>query len=84
MFKHFDQNNVYDFTEKDFESLKPDDHAFALQMYFVRQFRTTINQYIEQSIENKLSTFKEKMEQDFEHRIDELVEEKIKAKLGKQ
>lgn len=59
MFKHFDSNNVYDFTEKDFDSLKPDDHAFALQMYFIRQFRKTINGYIDQSVENKLSKFKE-------------------------
>lgn len=55
MFKHFDQNNVYDFTEKDFDNLEPDNHAFALQMFFVRQFRTSINLYIDQQVENKIS-----------------------------
>jgi hypothetical protein len=84
MFKHFNQNNVYDFTEKDFESLKPDDHAFALQMYFIRQFRNTINVYIEQEVENKLSKFKEKMEHDFEDKIDGMVDERISKKLDKQ
>ena len=39
-------------------------------MYFIRQFRNSINIYIEQSVENKLSKFKEKMEAEFDHKVD--------------
>jgi hypothetical protein len=53
-------------------------------MYFIRQFRNTINVYIEQEVENKLSKFKEKMEHDFEDKIDGMVDERISKKLDKQ
>jgi len=36
MFKTFEDNGTYDLGEKDFESLEPADHAYALQLFFVR------------------------------------------------
>lgn len=30
LFKHFQEDEGFDFTKKDFDNLKPEDHAYAL------------------------------------------------------
>jgi hypothetical protein len=64
--------------------LKPEDHAYALQMYFIRQFRRTINIYIDQEVQNQFAKLKTKQDKDFEERVDAVVEDKIGNQLKKQ
>ena len=84
MFQHFQEDPAFDMNEKDFNTLAPDEHGYAVQMYFIRQFRKTLNTYIEKQVHNQVSILKEKVDKDFASRVDELVEEKMNLKLTNQ
>ena len=78
MFKHFSDDQVMELTKKDFEGLSPADHSYGVHIFFIRQFRKTINQYIEKQIEYSYSRLKSKLENEFESfrkEITDMVEE---------
>jgi|TARA_B110001450_G_C17475375_1_gene421964 hypothetical protein len=83
MFKHFSDDQVMDLTKKDFEGLSPADHSYGVHLFFIRQFRKTINQYIEKQIEYSYSRLKSKLENEFENKLDNMIGEKIETRLEK-
>ena len=68
-------------TKKDFEGLSPNDHAYGVHLFFIRQFRRTINTYIDKQVEYSYSRLKSKLENEFESRLDGMIGDKIDAKL---
>ena len=82
MFQHFQDDKAFDLNPKDFNTLKPEEHGYAVQMYFIRQFRKTLNVYIDKEVHNQISDLKRKMDLEFEERVDDLVEEKINLKMN--
>jgi hypothetical protein len=36
MFKHFQDDEAFDMKKDDFDKLTPEDHGYAVQMYFIR------------------------------------------------
>lgn len=81
MFKHFSDDQVMELTKKDFEGLSPADHSYGVHIFFIRQFRKTINQYIEKQIEYSYSRLKSKLENEFESKLDNMIGDKLERKF---
>lgn len=81
MFKHFQDDQVMELTKKDFEGLSPNDHAYGVHLFFIRQFRRTINTYIDKQVEYSYSRLKTKLENDFEGKLESMIADQIDRRL---
>ena len=68
-------------TKKDFEGLSPADHSYGVHLFFIRQFRKTINMYIDKQVEYSYSRLKSKLENEFADKLEDMVNDNIDKKL---
>jgi hypothetical protein len=49
-FKLYQNEHFLDITRKDIDLLEPHEHGIAIQLYFIKEFRRSINLYINRCI----------------------------------
>ena len=83
MFKFFSDDKFKDFTQKDIDSLGPEEYSYGIQLYFIRQFRRSVNTYIDEAIRKSYFKLKDKFEKELETRIEETISNKLDQRLTK-